>query len=125
MQEFFYRESRHPIYEVELLPVLVAVTIWKEVLQSCQIVFYIDNEAAKAGLIRGAGATPLANAIIGDFCIAEAELQLKTWFNRVPTHSNLSDGPSRQNFELVNALGCARFEIPWPVVSGFMSSRRG
>ena len=125
VQEFFYRESRHPIYEVELLPVLVAVTIWKEVLQSCQIVFYIDNEAAKAGLIRGAGATPLANAIIGDFCIAEAELQLKTWFNRVPTHSNLSDGPSRQNFELVNALGCARFEIPWPVVSGFMSSRRG
>jgi hypothetical protein len=125
VQEFFYRESRHPIYEVELLPVLVAVTIWKEVLQSCQIVFYIDNEAAKAGLIRGAGATPLANAIIGDFCIAEAELQLKTWFNRVPTHSNLSDGPSRQNFELVNALGCARFEIPWPVISGFISSRRG
>ena len=78
VQEFFYRESRHPIYEVELLPVLVAVTIWKEVLQSCQIVFYIDNEAAKAGLIRGAGATPLANAIIGDFCIAEAELQVKT-----------------------------------------------
>ena len=125
VQEFFYRESRHPIYEVELLPVLIAVTVWKEVLQSCQIVFYIDNEAAKAGLIRGAGATPLANAIIGDFCTAEAELQLKTWFNRVPTHSNLSDGPSRQDFELVNALGCSRFEIPWATVSGFLSSRRG
>ena len=121
----FYRESKHPIYEVELLPALVAVIVWKEVLQSCQVVFYIDNEAAKAGLIRGAGATPLANAIIGNFCIAEAELQLKAWFNRVPTHSNLSDGPSRQDFELVNALGRTRFEIPWSTVSGFISSRRG
>ena len=58
LQAHFYRESKHPIYEVELLPALVAIIVWKEVLQSCQVVFYIDNEAAKTGLIRGAGATP-------------------------------------------------------------------
>ena len=39
LQSHFYRESKHPIYEVELLPTLVTIIVWKEVLQSCQIVF--------------------------------------------------------------------------------------
>jgi len=58
LQAHFYRESKHPIYEVELLPTLVALIVCKAVFQSCQVVFYIDNEAANTGLIRGAGATP-------------------------------------------------------------------
>ena len=125
LQEFFYQESKHPIYEVELLPVLISLLLWGEQFSCSQVVYYLDNEAAKAGLIRGAGATNLANAIIGNFCKTEAELQLKTWFSRVPTHSNLRDGPSQNDFSVVLALGCTKLEIPWSKVSGFLDSRRG
>ena len=125
LHSFFYSESKHPIYEVELLPVLISAILWGEWFKQSQIVYYVDNEAAKAGFIRGAGATKVANVIVGSFCALEAKLQLKTWFSRVPTHSNLSDGPSRMDFGLVTALGCTKCEIPWLKISGFLLPRRG
>jgi len=54
--------------------VLISLMLWEEQFSCSQEVHYLDNEAAKAGLIRGAGATNLANAIIGNFCKTEAEL---------------------------------------------------
>ena len=125
LEEVFYQESKHPIYEVELLPILITLILWGEQFSGSQVVYYVDNEAAKAGLIKGYGSTNLSNALIGSFCRTEAELQLKTWFSRVPTHSNLSDGPSRLDFSMVMALGCTKLEIPWSKVSGFIDSRRG
>ena len=123
LQALFYKESKHPIYEVELLPVLLSLMIWGSQLRQCQVVYYLDNEAAKAGLIKGSGATRLADVIVGNFCANESKLELKTWFSRVPTHSNLSDGPSRMNFDLVITLGCALHQVPWHEVSGFMFPR--
>ena len=125
LEERFFRNSKHPIYEVELLPVLISLLIWGESFSRSQVVYYVDNEAAKAGLIRGAGGTSLANVIIGTFCLKEAELQLKTWFSRVPTHSNLSDGPSRMDFNVVTALGCAKVEIPWAMVIKVLDAHHG
>ena len=125
LQAFFYRDSKHPIYEVELLPVLISTILWGDWFKQSQVVYYLDNEAAKAGFIKGAGATQLANVIVGSFCAQEAKLQLKTWFSRVATHSNLSDGPSRMDFGLVTALGCNKCEIPWLEISGFVLPRHG
>ena len=127
LEDFFYKESKHPIYEVELLPILITLMLWGEQFRGSQVVYWVDNEAAKAGLslIKGYGATNLSNAIIGAFCRTEAELQLKTWFSRVPTHSNLSDGPSRLDFSVVLALGRTKLEIPWSKVSGFIDSHCG
>ena len=123
LQKIFYAESKHPIYEVELLPVLISVFLWKEQINQCQVVYYLDNDAAKSGLIKGSGATDMANAIVGGFCELESRLQLKTWFSRVPTHSNLGDGPSRLDFSLADSLGCARCQIPWQEVSEFIWTR--
>ena len=123
LQKTFYDQSKHPIYEVELLPVLISTFLWKEQISQCQVVYYLDNDAAKSGLIKGSGATDMANAIVGGFCEMESLLQLKTWFSRVPTHSNLGDGPSRLDFSLADSLGCARCQIPWQEVSEFIWTR--
>ena len=37
--------------------VLISLMLWEEQFSCSQEVHYLDNEAAKAGLIRGAGAT--------------------------------------------------------------------
>ena len=38
--------SEHPIYEVEVLPVLLALKVWMRFLTGCPTVFYLDNVAA-------------------------------------------------------------------------------
>ena len=123
LQELFYANSKHPIYEIELLPVLISVCLWGETLGNSQVVYYLDNDAARSGLIRGAGATDMANVIINGFCVKEADLQLKTWFSRVPTHSNISDSPSRLDFSLTDMLGFTRCQIQWQDLEQHIRSR--
>ena len=125
-QEFaqhFFIDSKHPIYEVELLPLLVSLAIWGDGFDKCQVVFYVDNDSARAGLIKGAGATRMADAIIEYFCARESMLQLKVWFSRVPSHSNISDGPSRSDFSLIKRLGCAITHVPWQTIGPVVLSR--
>ena len=122
-EKMFYRESAHPIYEVELLPILIAFTLWSAIIDKCQLVSYLDNDAARAGLIRGAGATRLSDVIIQMVCEHEAQMQLKTWFSRVPSHSNISDGPSRLEFGLLEKLGCSRHAVPWSKVESLVMPR--
>ena len=68
--EHLFRDSKHPIYEVELLPLLVVLALWGHLFERSQVVFYVDNDAAKSGLIKGSGATRMANAILECFCFA-------------------------------------------------------
>ena len=92
-------------------------------MSQCQAVFFLDNDAAKVGLIKGSGATRLASLVISQFCEREAALQRKTWFSRVPSHSNLSDGPSRMDFQLTDNMGSVRCEVPWHEVIQSLVSR--
>ena len=57
-QSVFTKSSGHPIYELEILPVVLGVACWKELISGKQLVCYIDNSAAQAAFI---GATVLQN----------------------------------------------------------------
>ena len=39
LHKTFYSDSQHPIYEVELLPVLISVFLWRRQIEQCQIVY--------------------------------------------------------------------------------------
>ena len=54
-------ESSNPIYELELLPIYVAICIWGQLMQSAHVVFYLDNDAARAALCKGYGGTRLGS----------------------------------------------------------------
>ena len=107
------KNSLNPIYELEILPVLMSLFIWKSVIARSQVVFYLDNDAARSGLIKGAGATLEASELIREFTCHEMQLQCMTWFARVPTHSNVADGPSRLDFRARILKGAVKEEIPW------------
>ena len=110
----FEQDSEHPIYELEILPILVAVKLWSRLLANSQVVFYIDNEAARSAFIQGVGFTPVAKQLTVWYDDLEVELGLITWFGRVASHSNLADGPSRLAFDdplLLKATRC-RFMFP-------------
>ena len=105
--------SANPIYELELLPVLVSYFCWRKYLANSQTVFYLDNDAARAGLTKALGATRLAEAIVLHVTSMEAEICNKPWYGRVPTASNIADDPSRLECKYIESLGCQRCEIDW------------
>ena len=105
--------SANPIYELELLPVLVAYLCWRQHLVSCQTVFYLDNDAARAGLTKALGATQHAEAIVHEIMSLESETRNKPWYGRVPTASNISDDPSRMECSYLDSIGCQRCEVEW------------
>ncbi|CAE7454259.1 unnamed protein product [Symbiodinium sp. CCMP2456] len=100
--------SAHPIYELELLPVLIALHVWGSRCIAQQVVYYLDNEPACIGLIRGSGGTSTADLLIAKAVRLECELGQHAWYARVP-HGNIADDPSRFSFERLNRLGAARF----------------
>ena len=69
--------SLNPIYELELLPMLVSILVWGHLLKGCPVVFYWDNDAARASLIAGRAATQMGEKILSSFVDLEFSLQLK------------------------------------------------
>jgi len=111
--KYFLQDSAHPIFELELLPVLCAMSTWRDFIGHCQCVFYLDNEAAKGALVRATTCTVPGRAILQTFIEEEMACQVKVWFSRVPTSSNISDAPSRLDTEEMDALGVTKSVVAW------------
>eukprot|EP00435_Cladocopium_sp_Y103_P028367 s3494_g7.t1 len=118
--EFFMQEllntSKHPIFELELLPVLCAAQLWASFLNHSQCVFYVDNEAAKGALLSGATSTVVGQQLVSDFVQTEMDCQIKVWFARVPSSSNLADKPSRLDETELHALGVIKDLVNWNLI---------
>ena len=112
--EDFLENSEHPIYELEIFPVLLALKIWQERLIGCQVIFYLDNDAARSSLIRAEGATQIAQAMLDQFVKLEKTLRCLPWFARVPSASNPADDASRLVFNVPWLLGVPRSPIVLP-----------
>ena len=100
--------SRHPIFEVELLAVWVALHLWQRKVEDSFSCFYIDNEAAKGALVAGRTQGTHALGILDSFLQMEDSAKVLPWFGRVPTHSNPADRPSRFEHEHLSARGIER-----------------
>ena len=110
------KNSKHPIHELELIPVLVALKVWENFLKGCQVVHYIDNESVRLALLRGSGETEVARCVMSQVMNAEFFLGTKSWYARVCSISNLADDPSRGKFDLLTKLGSTFCEIEWEEV---------
>ena len=44
--------SKNPIYELEVMPVLVAIVLWGTVCHNSQVCWYLDNEAGARCLVQ-------------------------------------------------------------------------
>ena len=88
-------DSKHPIYEVELLGTWIGLHLWQQKLKDSYAVFYIDNEAAKGSLIKGISNTRHGQTILSSFIELEEKTVCRCYFARVPTSANPADAPSR------------------------------
>ena len=60
--------------------------------------------------------------MVTGFTLHEAELQLKSWFARVPSSSNISDGPSRHEDSMLRDRGALKVPINWAIVRELLRS---
>ena len=77
------------------------------------VLSFLKNDAARDSLIKGYSAVRVSSTLIGMFWLLELETESLTWFSRVPSASNVADGPSRIDFSITAALGA---EVHEPVL---------
>lgn len=91
--------GRQVIGQAELYPILLAKRAWRDSLIGRRLLLFVDNEAAKFGLIKGYSDSPHSENLLRR--IAEEDLKCPnlTWVSRVPSSANVADAPSRLDFE--------------------------
>ena len=112
MDQFLLR-SKNPIYELEVMPVLLAALLWGNTCEYAQVCWYLDNEAGRSAFLKAYGATEIADRMVRNFTYHEMELQIKSWFARVPSASNLADAPSRLEDSYLRDQGAYKVAIDW------------
>ena len=90
-----YPEKSTVIFEAEMLALLVSLVLWKKHLRNHPVVMYVDNNSTRDVCISGSARTSPGNMLIRKILMLEDELSLVAWYARVPSHSNIADGPSR------------------------------
>ena len=80
------------------------------VLVGKQLVVYIDNEAARAALVKGCSTT---EAGMRKCLNSEAGHGRSTSYGRVGSHSNIADSPSRLDFDNIHFKEGAQLHVDW------------
>jgi hypothetical protein len=114
--------TEHIIALLELLPVVLALLKWPGsfVKPGRRVIFFIDNESAKFGLIKGHSPAPASRPLIAEFWRRASALQLAPWFDRVASAANPADMPSRLDFAGTARLpGNPKLVVP-PEVRGLL-----
>jgi hypothetical protein len=88
-------EQTQVIGQAEIFPVLVAKLTWQRRLAGRKAIYFIDNEAARLGLIKAYSPVLSSLKIIMQCLAFDFEHDALSWYARVPTAANLSDEPSR------------------------------
>ena len=87
--------SKHPIYEFELIAVLMGLKMFASYLQYKAVVVFTDNEGALGSLISCRSENVVGQKLVELQCDFEESSHAFFWYERVNTASNVADIPSR------------------------------
>ena len=80
---------------VELVAVVVALEAFEPEIRGARTVFLIDAEAVEGAVIKGYSSRSDMCLLVGLLWTKIADLDVLSYFDRVSTDANLSDGVSR------------------------------
>ena len=98
--------------EISLIP--IAVSTFYSYLQNSNSIFCVDNESARAAMIRGWSSKAISTDLIFSSRCTMSQGRAGFWLERVPSFSNVADGPSRGDFRFVRSLGGTEVRINVP-----------
>ena len=103
------------IGQAELYPLLVARLTWAKRLKGQRVIFFIDNESARLAAIKAYSPILASTNILAEISSFDHMNEIYPWYARVPTFSNMGDGPSRFLYPSVDLPRADR--IVYPVFS--------
>ncbi|CAE7243210.1 unnamed protein product [Symbiodinium sp. CCMP2592] len=98
LEAWHAKGKRHLIGQVEMFAVIIARSCWANVLDGARVIYFVDHSGVLAACISGSSKEDTWRKLL---CALEKadSLPALQWFSRVPSHSNISDGPSRGRWE--------------------------
>ncbi|CAE7197288.1 unnamed protein product [Symbiodinium sp. KB8] len=111
-------EQAQVISQVELFAMVCCREIFKHDWKSRRILMFVDNEAARFSAVKGGSVSDTMRDLVRLWDRPNMDWPALIWLERVPSYSNLADGPSRDDFALALRLtGADRAEsFPCPEV---------
>ena len=104
------------IGQAEIYPVLVARLTWANDLSNERVIWFLDNESARLGLIKAYSPVLPSLEIICKALAWDYKHKSDGWHARVPTASNPGDDPSRMvSTNLVREYGARAVKPVFPV----------
>ena len=91
------------ITQLELVAAVCAYLTWPDVLADRLVHHFIDNKAARTGLIKGSSGKADSARIINTMHVELLALRAQSWFGFVYSEDKLSDLPSRNPLEATSA----------------------
>ena len=83
----------------------MAKATWRDLLRYRQVIWFVDNEAARAAMVRSYSPLLDSMEMIRNCAYEDVRAQSLNWYARVPSCSNLSDAASRLEFECYGPMG--------------------
>jgi len=83
------------IGQVELYPAICARKLWRDKIRGRDVIHFVDNDSARFALIKGSSPCMGSAWLVQSFWTDEGETDCRSWIARVPSRSNIADGPSR------------------------------
>ena len=87
------------IAELEMLAVWVGITVFQNDILDNDLVCFCDNNAVLSSLIAGKTSNDVMRAILQRVFEWEDTNGMNIWYERVESHANIADGPSRGFFD--------------------------
>ena len=99
------------IFEAELLALIVAFILWRNILRNSPVVFYVDNNSARDVAISANSRSALIAGLVEQLLKVEDGAACFCWFSRVPSPSNPADEPSRGDLAKLLQRGVPLVEV--------------
>ena len=123
-------ESSEPeqiISQVELYAMSLIRHLQQHAWRNRRVILFCDNEAARFASIKGGSSSSSMNRLVQAWDAPNFGKPAYIWVERVPSYSNISDGPSRGNPEeamaLVKTNSCQAF-VSTPELEALLTNRR-
>lgn len=104
------------ICQIELYAMVVLRWMLRQQLAHRRSIWWVDNEAARFSVIKGMSPSATMKCLARAFYSFEVESPTCSWVERVPSYSNIADGPSRAQPEeamfLLGVQACCNFDHP-------------
>ena len=91
--------------QLEIYAGPTALHTWADQLTGQHVIHFVDNDSASACLVRGYSPKADSCELVGLYWLSAARHRVASYIDRVESKSNLADGPSRFDCDLLQKLG--------------------